>query len=269
MERDSGKRDIYQKEFDFLEKSRELFQSKHFEDFISTEFFEISTQILEKYEKLLKEIVKITWVGDKNQKKLLQAHEKIEKQQEELKLSYQQIEQKNAALAKAYQEMESLARFDPLTGLSNRRYLLEKINEEMVRQQRSQKPFALIISDIDNFKSINDTHGHDSGDYIIKTMGSILNQSVRAMDWVGRWGGEEFLVFLPETDPDGGMRVAERIRQNILTHSFEFNDQKFSPTMTLGVSVCTVGTSMDVCLKKADEALYQGKSKGKNQVLFR
>ncbi len=186
----------------------------------------------------------------------------------ELKYANMEISLKNEELLKAYEKLEQLARTDPLTGLSNRRDMLEKIEYEKRRCDRSGNPFVLSIGDIDHFKTINDTYGHDAGDYVLTEISKLMTTMLRKQDIVGRWGGEEFLLFFPDTPLEGGHIVTEKVRGAINEHTFEFNGQIIQVSMTLGVCQYDKGMTIDGCLKKADQALYHGKEHGRNQVVL-
>ncbi len=177
-----------------------------------------------------------------------------------------EISLKNEELLKAYEKLELLARTDPLTHLSNRRDMMEKIEYEKRRCDRSGNSFVLSIGDIDHFKTINDTYGHDAGDYVLTEISSLMTTLLRKQDIVGRWGGEEFLLFFPDTPLEGGQIVTEKVRSAIEEHTFEFGGHVIQVSMTLGVCEYRKGMKIDACLKKADQALYRGKQNGRNQV---
>ena len=177
-----------------------------------------------------------------------------------------EISLKNEELLKAYEKLELLARTDPLTHLSNRRDMMEKIEYEKRRCDRSGNSFVLTIGDIDFFKSINDTYGHDAGDYVLTEISALMTTMLRKQDIVGRWGGEEFLLFFPDTPLEGGRIVADKVRHAIEEHTFEFSGETIKVSMTFGVCEYNKGMKIDVCLKKADQALYRGKQNGRNQV---
>lgn len=165
-------------------------------------------------------------------------------------------------------KFERASKHDLLTGLSNRRDIIEKMETERERQLRTGKPFTIILGDIDNFKNLNDAFGHDAGDYVLQTIGGILRDQVRGIDCPSRWGGEEFLIMLVDTDLDGGQRVAERIRRKIENTRFDHKDTRLPVTMTLGLSIYrNEDENIDRCIKRADQALYEGKNQGKNQVV--
>lgn len=177
------------------------------------------------------------------------------------------IKEKNNELEKAYAQLEEIAATDHLTGLSNRRDILDKMSYEMNRFSRTGRGFTLIMGDIDDFKEINDNYGHDAGDFTLISISDILKECVRKQDIVCRWGGEEFLILLLETKLEGGVIVAENIRQKVFNHMIKFKDNEFSLSMTFGVCELKNGMNIDQCVKGADDALYEGKEKGKNLVI--
>ncbi len=174
----------------------------------------------------------------------------------------------NKALNLANAKLEQIAKTDPLTGLSNRRDMIEKMEHEQKRFSRNGKSFVLLMSDIDDFKKINDDNGHDCGDFILESLAKQMKSTARKQDITGRWGGEEFLMLLPETDIDGGYALADKIRKDIEATSYVFSNIKIELTMTFGVSVYDRPMDIDQCIKIADEALYKGKKQGKNCVVM-
>jgi diguanylate cyclase (GGDEF)-like protein len=199
----------------------------------------------------------------------VKAHLELRRYQGELQRSNQQLAKANAELQEAQQQLELAARTDPLTQLSNRRDMIEKLDYEKVRHKRSQQAFALILSDIDDFKMFNDTYGHDCGDFILVSVADVMRSMLREQDQLARWGGEEFLVMLLETDLQRAGIVAEKIRETIATNLFLYKGLQLSVSMTFGVSVFdTFEKSIDGCIKKADLALYRGKDHGKNRVVL-
>ncbi|MBC8415593.1 MAG: GGDEF domain-containing protein [Candidatus Cloacimonetes bacterium] len=170
-------------------------------------------------------------------------------------------------LENTHEQLKEIARTDPLTELSNRRDIIEKIEYEQIRFERNKNPFVIIIGDLDFFKSINDRYGHDCGDYVLKKVAQILRTTIRKQDIVSRWGGEEFLLLLPETPLEGGKVAAEKVRKKIENSNLKYNNDPLSITITLGVSVYDNVMEIDDCIKKADQALYRGKHKGRNCVV--
>ncbi len=179
-----------------------------------------------------------------------------------------EIEKKNDDLTIAREKAERLSRTDDLTKLPNRRDITERIEQEQIRCQRSGNPFVLVLIDIDDFKSFNDRFGHDCGDLVLITLARLLLSLLREQDCVGRWGGEEFLLLCPETTLHGGQILAEKIRKSIQEERINCQQIDLSVTMTLGVSEFARGMSIDECIKRADQALYEGKETGKNRVVL-
>ena len=142
--------------------------------------------------------------------------------------------------------------YDELTNILNRRGVLEKVKDI--------KKGSVLFFDIDHFKKFNDIYGHDFGDYVLKEIGKILQKEFRKSDIVGRWGGEEFIVVLPDTEYEVGLKLAEKLRKTI--ENYDFNNKK----VTISIGVSRYDGNLDYALKKADEALYEAKHLGRNQV---
>jgi diguanylate cyclase len=164
-------------------------------------------------------------------------------------------------------ELAKLANTDSLTGLYNRRRMQEILEEQKTFSSRSGSDFTLIFVDIDHFKKFNDTYGHCCGDYILCEVASFMRNQLRQGDALARWGGEEFLIMLPNTDIKGARTIAEKIRKEIAGKRFHLADQDFSVTMTFGLSQHEDNASIDDSLKRADDALYKGKEAGRNLVM--
>jgi diguanylate cyclase (GGDEF)-like protein/PAS domain S-box-containing protein len=161
-----------------------------------------------------------------------------------------------------------LSRHDPLTGLLNRRSMRERLEEERLRCRRTGGSYATIMLDIDWFKRINDRYGHEGGDVVLKEMATLMSETVRSTDWVGRWGGEEFLILLPETAAEGGVGLAEKIRSRIAEKAIAYGNRAISVTITAGVAACLdPEETIDGCVRRADEALLAGKGSGRDRVV--
>ncbi|WP_178006166.1 sensor domain-containing diguanylate cyclase [Marinospirillum perlucidum] len=170
-------------------------------------------------------------------------------------------------LEEANQELARLSRTDRLTGLLNRGYWEECLQQEFLREQRSQGQSSLIIFDIDHFKKVNDTYGHQAGDEVIRQAAQLLKQEARATDFPGRYGGEEFVLLLPDTPEAGAQEVAERLRQALESKVIEYGELSLKVTISLGVSGFTKQLdTAQTWLERADQALYQAKEAGRNQV---
>ena len=161
------------------------------------------------------------------------------------------------------EEIRRLTEIDSLTQLYNRFKLDAVLTMEMERYGRSGSPFSVIMMDIDDFKIINDTHGHVAGDQVLVEIADILKSTIRKIDTVGRWGGEEFMIILPESDLDGGLALAEKLRERIHEHKFPGFG---CLTASFGVAVSEKGMSEKELLYRADQAMYQAKKSGKNRV---
>jgi two-component system cell cycle response regulator len=162
--------------------------------------------------------------------------------------------------ARMVQKLAELSVTDELTALPNRRLLSQRLEEETMRSARSGRPFALLMIDLDHFKEVNDRHGHQVGDSVLRECAATLKECLRGSDLVARYGGEEFCVMLPDTSAHGARFAAERLRQAVAGLSAPV------PTVSVGVAMSELGGSVDDLIRHADEALYQAKSAGRNRV---
>jgi diguanylate cyclase (GGDEF)-like protein len=143
-----------------------------------------------------------------------------------------------------------------------------RLDAEAVRCERSGRPFSLVMIDVDDFKAINDQHGHACGDEVLRRIAGVLLSALRAQDTVARWGGEEFLLLLPETARDGAVAVAEKLRAAVAEMRVSYEGHEVRCTVTMGVSSYAPPASLDECIRAADDALYTGKRGGKNTVVL-
>lgn len=174
-----------------------------------------------------------------------------------------EIKISNAQLRHQNEILDKLASTDPLTGLYNRRSMDVFLNQAL----KSESGFSLIMSDIDNFKSINDTYGHDFGDIVLKEVAHITTKQVGTNGYVYRWGGEEILILVSSSAKETAGRIAENIRRNVANHVFELNNKWIHCTLTLGISAYRDGETIEEAITNADYNLYQGKRSGKNKVI--
>lgn len=172
----------------------------------------------------------------------------------------------NRELERMNTKLDLLTRTDPLTQLANRRDFLEKITMEIARCLRSRKMFSVVLGDIDDFKKINDRYGHECGDRMLTTVAQLIRETVRKQDVLARWGGEEFILLLPETDPEGGRVLANKICLKIAAYNFKYSTESLRLTMTFGIAAYHDAQRIEDCISRADQAMYDGKLKGKNQV---
>jgi diguanylate cyclase (GGDEF)-like protein len=171
-----------------------------------------------------------------------------------------ELEEKN-------RKLQELAYYDPLTGLPNRRFFFEHASLIFEEVKRYEKPLSLLIMDIDHFKKINDTYGHDVGDVVLKTFANVLKGIVRQSDICARLGGEEFVVLLPNTNLEGARVLAERIRTAVAKNTVEHGSIVIVFTVSIGVSQYRKGMqNIDELIKEADIALYRAKEGGRNRV---
>lgn len=167
----------------------------------------------------------------------------------------------------AERRMESMAHTDPLTGLLNRRSMEQRLREAAHSFQRTGRSFSLVMADVDRFKRVNDLHGHAAGDRVLRAIAGLFGERLRGNDAVARWGGEEFLLLLPETDLTAACEVANRLRATAEARLSGTAGLGDSVTLTFGVAVFDRPMRVDACLKQADEALYAGKAEGRNRVV--
>ena len=163
-------------------------------------------------------------------------------------------------------ELRKASQTDQLTGLYNRRAFLERYSYEISRSMRDTHPMCVIMLDIDHFKRVNDSYGHHCGDMALKHLAGLIQPVLRLQDTLARWGGEEFILLLPETDTDGGMILAEKIRAGLEASQCVCGQIRFSFTISLGVHQCDLAESSDISISKADAKLYRAKHMGRNRV---
>ena len=168
------------------------------------------------------------------------------------------------------QHLEYQTLIDALTGLFNRRAFEKKIEEEFERAKRYHHPLSLLIADIDNFKTINDTYGHHAGDQVLKGIAEALRDKSRRSDFASRYGGEEFVLILPETDLENALQAAKKMVAEIKGQSFGTPTRSFSLTISVGISSTSNKdySEWEEMLQDADQALYLAKNKGKNRAEF-
>jgi diguanylate cyclase (GGDEF)-like protein len=175
----------------------------------------------------------------------------------------------NKTLRKKNKELHELSITDSLTGLYNRKHLMETLDKEVARSKRHQHDFAVLIIDIDDFKEYNDSYGHLAGDEVLSRLANVFRKSVRDCDYVARYGGEEFILVLPEIGPEDGVKAAERIRKKVVKEKFAGDGKPVQVTVSVGVaSYPEDGDDPQAIIKTADAALYQAKEKGRNRVFL-
>lgn len=167
-----------------------------------------------------------------------------------------------------YQKAIKAAHMDPLTGANNRAALDKTLQREVELAHRHRLPLSVVLLDLDKFKDINDGYGHSAGDYILKTLVTCIDETVRGSDMLFRYGGEEFMLILSGTDSEGAKRIAERLRAAIEAYPFVYDRQEIAVTASFGVATLQSRDDGKRLFNKADTALYQAKEMGRNQVHY-
>jgi two-component system cell cycle response regulator len=187
---------------------------------------------------------------------------RIKRLQDELDLKNRELEIVNKRLRK-------LSITDGLTELFNHRHVHELLHEEFERSKRTGESMAVAMMDLDRFKQVNDDHGHPTGDVILYETAQILKDTAREIDMVGRYGGEEFIVILPDTDEEAAARFAERVRHRVEEHTYKDEAQQVRMTLSGGVAAFPEEglDNPDTLIKRADEALYTAKKSGRNRIV--
>ena len=169
-----------------------------------------------------------------------------------------------------YEQTKKLAVTDGLTGISNRPNMEQSLLSEFERSKRYNSPLSIVLLDVDHFKDVNDSYGHQKGDEILVTFASVLKKFCRANDTAARYGGEEFLMILPQSNAQGAFKIAERVREEIMKMSFVGNDSKFSVTTSCGVAELNRDymKNIDQLINVADNAMYEAKNSGRNKTII-
>jgi two-component system, cell cycle response regulator len=174
------------------------------------------------------------------------------------------------SLREANEENRRLSITDPLTGAYNRRYLMEQLPRELDRASRYGRPIAAIMCDVDHFKKINDTHGHQVGDAVLRSFVAIIRKTIRGTDWVARYGGEEFVIVLPETNAANGVRAADHIREQVAASPLPIDNLSIAVTASFGAAgwldAAPMGADAELLIARCDAGVYASKSGGRNRV---
>ena len=188
----------------------------------------------------------------------------------ELEASHARLSKANEGLLSANHKLQKLASTDTLTLLYNRRYFEQVLKREVDRRNRYKLALSVVMIDIDHFKEINDTYGHEAGDKALRRVASVITESARTTDIIARFGGEEFVAVLPETEPESAAVFAERTRATLEAEEFSIDGHEIKLTMSLGVSGITASGDFadpETMIKIADKALYAAKNGGRNRFV--
>lgn len=164
------------------------------------------------------------------------------------------------------ESLQVASRTDPLTGVPNRRAMLEHLEAEHMRSLRNGTPLSVLMADVDRFKQINDTFGHEAGDRVLQALAQALGDSLRGYDICARWGGEEFLVLLPDADRAGALEVAGKLVEIARGLELSAGGASVPVGLSVGAAQLGPGESLDALLQRADEAMYRAKARGGSQV---
>ncbi len=203
---------------------------------------------------------------DRVQRHHAELEQRVAQRTAELQTSNTQLQNEIVERERMAQLLEQTARTDFLTQLINRRAMAQRMQNEVARIERAGGTCSLVLVDIDHFKNINDQFGHDIGDEVLKALARAFQAAVREQDVVARWGGEEFLLLLPNTNEAEAVEQAERLRQLLDSDLLQINRYPHRVTASFGVSEYSGGLSVESLLKQADVALYQAKAQGRNRV---
>jgi diguanylate cyclase len=190
--------------------------------------------------------------------------ERAEREVEKLNDRLRRLEAESESLRGRIQQERNLALIDPLTEINNRLAYNERIAQEYARWKRYQAPLVFTVWDVDNFKKINDTYGHQAGDKVLKVVAKLLSSQVRETDFVARYGGEEFVILLPETDLAHARKVAEKIRAAVESCEFHYRNERVLITISCGLAVFAGADEPDGVFARADAAMYRAKAAGRN-----
>jgi two-component system cell cycle response regulator len=167
-----------------------------------------------------------------------------------------------------FNEIKMLSIHDGMTGVFNHAYAIKEVDSEIERAKRYNVNFSLILLDVDNFKEVNDSYGHLAGDFVLKSMAHLIEKNLRTIDIVGRYGGEEFIVILPQTDLENACIAGERLRKAVALETFSHNDNVIQLTISLGIATYQNGKNTQDLIKIADDNLYKAKNGGKNKICY-
>ena len=225
--------------------------------------------LAEAYRKQYHEQQRMVRLSDRMQLELHQANQRFQEQAEELRSLNQSLTREIERRQKLEEELRNLAVTDSLTGLFTRRHLLEMGAREAIRAARNGSPLSLVIIDLDHFKTVNDRYGHAAGDRALQVFAQICRENLRETDVLGRIGGEEFAVVLPDSDTELAREAAERVRLCLAQREIDHQGHTFSLQASFGVAACAADAKgLQQALSHADKALYQAKAQGRNRTVI-
>jgi len=192
---------------------------------------------------------------------------RVEKQNQQLSQQLKQLEGESSKLRQQVVDSQNKALIDPLTQLPNRLAYDERLVQEFARWKRYNSTLLIMVWDIDFFKKVNDSYGHQAGDKVLKVVSSLLKNNLRETDFIARYGGEEFVGLMPETSLAGGYKIAEKIRSSVENLEFHYQGSQVKITISCGISLFIENDTIDTAFNRADKALYQAKDDGRNRCV--
>jgi diguanylate cyclase (GGDEF)-like protein len=220
---------------------------------------------IERYEKIISDR---RFADNELLEELTQLHQQCRLQVTRIDKVTAENEQLKTQLVNMVRSLDLASRIDAMTGLANRRDIMEKIDREATRSLRHQNTFTVLLINIDNFKKVNDAYGYNSGDDVLVEVARVLRGCVRNEDICGRWGGEEFLLLLPETSAEDSLSVANKVLESISMTEFKANKPGIRITVSIGISEHDSAKSAQECISGANQALATAKQSGKNRYII-
>lgn len=258
--------DNYREQDEAGAKQRELEAQVRSDVSKLSEAVEVSHDLAELKRSVSKRLVGIVKAMDQFRREEENRDTGLRKRYQDLVDKVELMEEETRQVKAHMEEERHRARTDSLTGLPNRTAYQEYIDREFERWTRYKQPFCVVVADLDLFKNINDNYGHLAGDKVLRLVGKLLNRHSRATDFVVRYGGEEFVIILPDTRRDDGFKVADKLRRAVCESPFNFYGKPVAVTMSFGVSEVSEGDSLDELFTRADKALYAAKQNGRNRT---
>lgn len=192
--------------------------------------------------------------------------DRMARQRNQLKVTKRELQQSIEERQEALQKLAVIALTDDLTQLMNRRAMNRQLARELERKKRYDFHASVLLIDVDHFKQVNDTHGHDCGDYVLKKFSELLTDELREVDYISRWGGEEFLIVLSETELTKAEQVADRLLSKISHSPIHYHSESLKVSFSGGLIEIDAKLNIEENLKKVDELLYKAKQNGRNQI---
>ncbi len=242
------------------------------EQYVGQPLREALASLFGRYQNHLTQIERLTSISDGYQTVMRERNrsitERYDRQLRQLKKIVHISDQYQQALQEKNETLKEFSLRDALTGLANRRLMMERLNSEVAQAERRQTPFSLALVDIDHFKKINDQYGHNAGDAALVDIGQTLHQGLRGYDLCARWGGEEFLLLMADTSGQNAVEVAVRLRRMIHELTHPGLPAGVRPTVSMGIAEYRFDTPFSETIKRADEALYQAKNTGRDRIVL-